>query len=128
MGNKKIKIGFTCGAWDLFHKGHTNFLTECRKHCDYLIVGIVTDYWLMVQKGHNRPVNSLSLRLMHLRDSKLTDKIVICDTLDMHQYLQMVDVWIKGADQKSMLPLEYANTVYIKRTPGVSTTTLLENK
>lgn len=124
--DKKIVIGFTCGAWDIFHYGHTNFLKKCREHCDYLIVGIVTDYWLMVQKGHNRPMDSLQLRLTNLRDSGLTDKIVICDTLDMSQYIQMVDVWIKGADQKSMRPLEYANIIYIERTPKISTTQIIE--
>jgi len=120
----KTKLGFTVGVWDLFHEGHINMLKECRKHCDYLHVGIMTDYWVTVQKGKNRPIDPLSYRLVNLRNSGLSDKIIILDTLDMSQYLQMVDVWFKGDDQKNMRPFDYPSTIFIKRTPGISTTTL----
>ena len=42
MSNKPI-IGYTFHAGDLFHVGHLHQLLECRKHCDTLIVGILTD-------------------------------------------------------------------------------------
>jgi glycerol-3-phosphate cytidylyltransferase len=121
-----MKIGFTVGVWDLWHKGHENFLEEAKKHCDYLHVGIMTDFWVRVQKGHERPAESLELRLVKLRNSGLADNIVILDTLDMHEYLQMVDVWIKGEDQKNMRPNNYPNVEYVKRTPNISTTKLIQ--
>jgi len=120
------KIGFTVGIWDLFHKGHTNFLEEARKHCDILCVGIMNDYWVRVQKGHERPANSLEQRLVNLRESKLADKIIVLDTLDITQYLQMSDVWIKGNEQKNMLPQMWHNEIYIERTPNISTTMLIK--
>lgn len=121
-----MKIGFTVGVWDVFHEGHTNFLRECRKHCDYLHVAVMTDFWCRVQKGASRPHFSLAKRMADLRASGLVDNVVIMDTLDMRPYLAMCDVWIKGVDQQNMRPDEYPCTVYIDRTPGVSTTQLLE--
>lgn len=120
-------IGFTVGVWDLFHKGHINFLKDAKKHCDFLHVGIMTDYWVRVQKGHQgRPVDSLELRINNLRQSELADNIVVLDTLDMSQYLQMAHVWIKGEDQKNMRPNEFSNTIFINRTKGISTTDLIK--
>lgn len=121
-------LGFTVGAWDLFHEGHSNFLTQCKSQCTYLIVGIVTDYWIRVQKGHDRPDESLQLRITQLRDKKLADKIVIIDTLDISQYLQMVDIWFKGNDQKNMRPVEFSRTIFIPRTLGISTTQRIEDR
>jgi glycerol-3-phosphate cytidylyltransferase len=36
-------VGFTCGAFDLFHAGHITMMAECKTKCDYLIVGLHTD-------------------------------------------------------------------------------------
>jgi glycerol-3-phosphate cytidylyltransferase len=119
-------IGFTVGVWDLWHEGHNNVLSQAKKHCDYLIVGIMTDYWARVQKGHDRPWNSLAKRMSDLRKCKHVNKLVILDTLDMTPYLQMIDVWIKGEDQKNMRPETWPNEIYIPRTPCVSTTEIGE--
>lgn len=122
-------LGFTVGVWDLFHEGHINFLKNAKAHCDFLHVGIMTDYWVRVQKGHKgRPVDSLESRIVNLRKSGLADNVVVLDTLDMSQYLQMAHVWIKGDEQKNMRPNEFANVIHIDRTEGVSTTDLIERK
>lgn len=123
-----MRIGFTVGVWDLFHEGHLNFLKEAKKHCDFLHVGIMTDYWVRVQKGHKgRPAESLENRIVNLKKLDIVDNIVILDTLDMSPYLQMCHVWIKGEDQKNMRPIEFANSIFIKRTEGISTTLLIKN-
>ena len=106
----------------MWHEGHENLLRQARNHCDYLFVGIMTDFWCHVQKGHNRPFESLQKRRESLLASGLADKVVILDTLDMHPYLQMVDVWIKGEDQKNMRPFDWPSVVVLPRTPGVSST------
>ena len=41
--NKRNKIGFTCGAFDLLHVGHIIMLEEARSVCDHLIVAIQSD-------------------------------------------------------------------------------------
>ncbi len=125
----KIIIGFTRGVWDLFHEGHINCLIKCREQCDYLIVGVATDYITRVQKGQNRPINSLETRLTNLRKSELADKLIIVDNLDVSPYLQIADVWFKGEEgQPNLRPIEFANIVYIERIPEISTTQIIEDQ
>jgi cytidyltransferase-like protein len=119
-------IGFTVGVWDLWHEGHVNILKQAKSHCDYLVVGIMTDYWVRVQKGHDRPFESLIKRISELRKCEYVDKVVELDTMDMTPYLQIADVWIKGEDQKNMRPESWPSEVYIARTPNISSTELGE--
>ena len=45
-------IGYTTGAYDLFHIGHLNLLKNAKSMCDHLIVGISTDE--LIQKVKNK--------------------------------------------------------------------------
>lgn len=48
---KKYKVGFTTGVFDLFHVGHLNLLERCKELCDYLIVAVCgDDYVIQVKK------------------------------------------------------------------------------
>ena len=46
INNKRkqgLKIGFTASTFDLLHCGHCIMLEESKMHCDFLIVGLLTD-------------------------------------------------------------------------------------
>jgi glycerol-3-phosphate cytidylyltransferase len=74
------KIGFTCGAWDLFHAGHVHFLGECKKYCDWLIVGLQHDPSIDRPTTKNRPVQSLFERYLQLKGCRYCDQIIPYET------------------------------------------------
>ena len=101
-----IKIGFTCGAFDILHAGHALMLKECKKYCSYLIVGVQSDPSLDRQ-DKNKPVQSYEERKIMVKSIKWVDEIVTYDTEeDLTMLLRdlkaqnLIDVRIIGADWK----------------------------
>lgn len=100
--NKKKKIGFTCGAFDLTHAGHYLMFKECREQCDYLIVGLQTDPSID-RKNKNKPVQSLIERKIQLNSCRYIDKILIYKTEeDLIKLLKKIkpDIRFVGVDWK----------------------------
>ena len=73
-----MKIGFTCGVFDLFHAGHVLMLQECKCQCDYLIVAINSGQNIdeNINKGKNKPIFSLEDRVMIIKSSKFVDMVI----------------------------------------------------
>lgn len=74
-------IGYTAGAFDLFHIGHLNLLKRAKENCNYLIVGVTTDELIETTKGH-KPAIPLAERMEILKACKYVDEVVIQDDLD----------------------------------------------
>lgn len=76
-----MKIGFTCGAFDLFHAGHNIFLRDAKKYCDHLIVGLHTDP--TIDRQHkNKPIQTIYERYVQLKNCSWVDDIIPYDTED----------------------------------------------
>lgn len=105
-------IGFTTGYFDIMHPGHILMLQECKRYCDYLIVGVndVKDWndgsWKQPDGRHkNEPIWSPQERLMMVQSNKNVDEAFLyLGEKKLYQYLlknkQRIDVRILGEDHK----------------------------
>jgi len=97
-----MKIGFTCGSFDLIHPGHILMLQDCKNFCDYLIVAIQIDPTLD-RPDKNTPVQSIDERALMVKSIKYVDKILTYNT-EQELYDMLVDispdVRVVGSDWK----------------------------
>lgn len=126
-------LGVTFSCFDLLHAGHVLMLQECKKHCDYLIVGLQTDPTID-RPTKNKPVQSLYERYVQLAAVKYVDEIVPYQTeqevLDILQSLP-INVRFIGEDyiNKDFTGRDLCNDLRIKicfnsRQHGFSTSEL----
>jgi len=95
-----LKIGFTCGAFDLFHAGHITMLADCKSKCEYLIVGLHTDPSIERPKK-NKPIQSVFERYIQLTGCRYVDQVIPYDTEnDLRNLLATTNINIRfiGAD------------------------------
>lgn len=75
-----MKIGFTCGSFDLFHAGHVSMLKMEKQLCDYLIVALQVDPTIDRPGIKNKPVQSVYERYVELQGCKYIDEILVYET------------------------------------------------
>jgi glycerol-3-phosphate cytidylyltransferase len=124
-----MKIGFTCGSFDLLHSGHAMMLQEAKSYCDYLIVAIQSDPTLD-RETKNKPIQSYEERITMLKAIKYVDEITYYDTeKDLCELLKRIkpDVRIIGADWQGKQYTGYdlgIPVVFNSRNHGFSTSEL----
>ena len=74
-----IKLGVTFSCWDLLHAGHNIFLSDCKKQCDILCVGLQTDPTID-RPEKNRPIQSLEEREIQIKTCRYVDYYFIYST------------------------------------------------
>lgn len=99
--SKNWRIGFANGCFDNLHAGHTHLLTEARKHCDILFVGINDDKSVKLLKGKKRPFRPLDVRIKSLMGTELVGGVFTFhsedDLLNLIKEIKP-DVLVKGGD------------------------------
>lgn len=126
-------IGFTNGCFDALHLGHSYFLSECRKQCDKLIVGLDMDSNVRRLKGPARPINICSVRLNALYDTGFVD--VVRPFQNPQNLISIIidekpDIIFKGSDYegKEVVGSDLAKVILIPRLEGFSTTSEIEKR
>lgn len=85
------KIGFTASSFDLLHPGHIAMLAEARAHCDFLIVGLLTDPTISRPDTKNKPIQSTFERYIQIQAVQYVDWLVPFDTEeDLEQMIRML--------------------------------------
>jgi len=121
-----MKIGFICSSFDLLHPGHLYTLAECKRYCDYLIVG------LHVGGRKKKLIETVFERYIRLSSCKYVDKIVPYETEeDLENMLKIlhIDVRFLGEDYKTRKDItgkDIVPIVFISRKHNWSSTELKE--
>lgn len=96
-------IGYTTGVYDLFHIGHLNILRRAKERCDYLIVGVTSDY-LAKQKKNKLPIIAYEERAEIVRSVRYVDEVVCQTAFDKFQ------AWEKYQFQKIFVGSDWKGT------------------
>ncbi len=125
-----MKRGITFGTFDVFHYGHLRILERSRKMCDFLIVGVSSDDLNCSKKGRP-PYYSLQERLGIIAALRMVDEVFVEESLELKaDYIRKyrADVLIMGDDWAGKFDIyqDLCEVRYLPRTPGISTTALIE--
>jgi len=130
-----LRIGFTCGSFDLLHAGHVQYLEKARAACDRLLVAVNSDASVRRYKNPLRPINPERERMAVIAGLAPVDAVTV---LEEDRPLSLLlrwkpDLYIKGGDYGSgSLRSASAVEAYggrVLRIPSdfaVSTTAMLE--
>lgn len=128
-------IGYTAGAFDMFHIGHLNLLERAKKECDYLIVAVSSDELVFEYKG-KMPMIPLEERMKIVAAICHVDKVVIQTSRDKKKAFDdyQFDKMFVGSDWKNDVLFESVDAymkkkgafgvVYLPYTEGISSTRL----
>ena len=87
-----ILSGITFSSFDLLHAGHVTMLQECKRQCDWLIVGLQTDPTID-RPNKNKPVQTTFERWVQLNALRCVDQIIPYDTeQDLLNMLSIINV------------------------------------
>lgn len=127
---KKYKVGYTSGVFDLFHTGHLNILRKAKEQCEYLIVGVCSDKLTLELKG-NLPVILYKQRIEIVESIRYVDRVVCEENIDKYEAWMRYrfDVLFKGSDAakkecykeyEKKLRQEGVDVIYFPYTDGIS--------
>ena len=136
MSEKKYKVGYTTGVFDMFHIGHLNILRRAKEQCDHLIVGVSTDR-LVEEYKHKTPIVPFEERMEIVKAIKYVDEVVPQTTMDKYEAWEQLhfEAMFHGDDWKgSSLYEKYekmfrevgVDLVFLPHTSGTSSTILSE--
>jgi rfaE bifunctional protein nucleotidyltransferase chain/domain len=96
----RLRIGFTCGSFDLMHPGHAQYLYRARQRCDRLLVAVNSDASVRRYKSPLRPINPQHDRMYVVAALESVDAVTI---LDEDRPLSLIqrwkpDLYLKGGD------------------------------
>ncbi len=129
---KKYKVGYTVGTFDMFHIGHLNLFKQAKEYCDYLIVGVHSDEWVMHCKSRSTVI-PYEDRAEIVGAIRYVDEVVKNESRSKLEALEKYhfdvafigDDW-KGTEVWNKIEAELkehgCDTVYVPYTKGISTT------
>ena len=133
--NKKKKIVFSNGCFDLVHTGHTRYLRAARQLGDMLVVAVNSDESIKRLKGDKRPLIPLSERMEILAGFYFIDYVTWFSADTPYEVIKFLkpDILVKGGDWdinqivgKDIVEDNGGEVKTIPEIPGASTTSIVE--
>ena len=136
MSQKKYKVGYTTGVFDMFHVGHLNILESAAAQCEKLIVGVTTDE-LCFQRKNKYPIIPECDRIRIVSAIRFVSQVVLQKDMNQIEAVRELgcDAVFVGGDWKGTPEWkEYeeqflkvgCEVVYLDHTDGISSTILRE--
>jgi D-beta-D-heptose 7-phosphate kinase/D-beta-D-heptose 1-phosphate adenosyltransferase len=100
LRQRRKKIVFTNGCFDILHPGHVSYLQKARQLGDALIVGINSDRSVRELKGELRPILTQEERCQLLSGLESVNFITIFNESTPRELIRTLlpDVLVKGGD------------------------------
>jgi len=136
LRHENLEIGFANGCFDLLHEGHLSLLSESKKRCDFLIVGLNSDTSVKLLKGNDRPIENESIRLEKLSNIKDVDAVILFTEETPLNIIKKLlpNILFKGADYRnknvvgSEIIIKNGGKIeFIDILDGFSTTNIIKN-
>jgi rfaE bifunctional protein nucleotidyltransferase chain/domain len=98
--DKKSKIVFTNGCFDLLHNGHLCYLMDAASLGDKLIIGLNSDASVKRLKGENRPIKNENERALQLASLAFVDAVILFEEDTPLELIKsiMPNLLVKGGD------------------------------
>lgn len=80
VSDRPETIGVIAGSFDLFHTGHIIALADAKKYCDQLVVLLQTDPSIDRPLTKNKPVQSITERMIQIQACRYVDHACPYDT------------------------------------------------
>lgn len=100
LKEKRKKIVFTNGCFDLIHYGHVKYLEDAKKNGDVLVVAVNSDKSVKKIKGDKRPIVNQESRIRVIASLESVDYAVLFDEETPYELIKflMPDILVKGGD------------------------------
>lgn len=100
LKEKRKKIVFTNGCFDLIHYGHVKYLEDAKKNGDILVVAVNSDKSVKKIKGDKRPIVNQESRIRVIASLESVDYAVLFDEETPYELIKFLlpDILVKGGD------------------------------
>ena len=122
-----MEIGYAYVVADLFHVGHLLHLENCKRMCDILIVGVLTDQATMEKKS--KPIMSFEDRLLVVSALRCVTAAVTQETYSpLNNVLDIrPDILFESSSHENPCKNPYGRTVEMPYYP-IQTSTKIKQK
>ena len=135
LRQRRKRIVFTNGCFDILHPGHIKYLKSARSFGDLLVIGLNSDRSVKLIKGRSRPLNKEADRALILASLYFVDYVTIFNESTPQKLIKKLkpDILVKGGDWsvKNIVGADFVKSrggriVSIPFIEGYSTTSLIK--